>query len=98
MIGVGDKVVCVNAASIFGHVWVGDVPVEGRVYTVSAVVPSRVLLGETALLLEEIQNSIHGDPLDEDWGYLTCRFRPVRKTDISIFQEIDRKVFGKVSA
>lgn len=82
---VGQKVVCVDASSHFSGVWGGDVPVEGAVYTVKAVGPSRrtYSFGIPCLWLREITN-------DGDGEYQASRFRPAveRKTDISIFTKM----------
>ncbi len=97
MIGVGDRVVCVDEATYTRSIWVGDAPVVGNIYTVIGIVPSHNPPNNLALILAEIKNIDPSDPEDIEWGYLITRFRKVKttKTDISIFTQIDRDVFNK---
>lgn len=104
MIGVGDKVVCVAGFPEAERSGVAA-PQVGRVYTVRDIVPGEAPEDRNELFLrfEEIVNPIemyiHGPDEATFW---IKNFRPVKKTktDISIFQEIDREIFskGKVSA
>lgn len=90
--GVGDLVVCVdddrNKYAQPPHVYVArskEWPVKGMTYTVRGF--ARALDGTQTVLLEEIFNGyieINFQPIAEI-GYGVDRFRPVRKTDISIF-------------
>jgi hypothetical protein len=85
----GMKVVCIDASppSDGGSWGASDVPVEGAIYTVRAVVAHE---GCQQLLLNEINRSdlarkLYGPQI----GYWAGRFRPVQErksqTDISIF-------------
>jgi hypothetical protein len=96
MIGVGDKVVCVSGD--FDRPFGETVPTLGLVYTVRDIMIDG---GKVYLRFEEIINQ----PQTYNDGFTECDFpihcfRPVKKTktDISIFQEIDREIFGRVDA
>lgn len=93
MIGVGSKVVCVKEQWVPFHQEV--TPIVGRVYTVRDVVDT---FGGLCFRFTEIRNPAHQytDDFTECCFLSTC-FRPVKKTktDISIFQEIDRREFAK---
>lgn len=99
MIGVGDKVVCINDS---GFEFVTDPdfikyakPIKGCVYTVRGVAID--VFGVPGFLLAEIRRPDYCNEDGLELGWLTHRFRPVKKTktDISIFQEIDREIFSK---
>ena len=103
MIGIGDKVVCIDdTISTRGIAWaLNDLErvVTGEVYTVRAM----TMLG-TGFLFEEIVNPklrLSNGMIGEA-GFCFRRFRKVFKTDISIFQEIARvspkKITEKVDA
>lgn len=83
---IGQKVVCVDARARISlyRAWIyNDAPVEGRVYTISAIVLDE---GEDCLVLLEHPRS----PRSQHSGFAARRFRPVveRKTDISIFTKM----------
>lgn len=86
-IGVGDKVECVRD-DWNPHPENGEVlPSKGRVYTVRGVYDC---LGRVeAIFLEEIVNPprIWAGGVDE-FAFQTSFFRPVRTTDISVFENI----------
>lgn len=96
MIGVGDKVVCVNAG-----VWPEPntkLPSGlelGAVYTVAAVGQNKYW-GDVCVWLVETRNPY--PPLSEDVGYRIKRFRKVATSKkfkaIEVFREIDRKIFS----
>lgn len=105
MIGVGDKVVYVDGEWPVYHVEWNlargvAFPVRGNVYTVREI---ELEHDSSFIRLVEIVNpSLHyGDGFAEV-AFDIASFRPVKKTktDISIFQKIDREIFskGKVSA
>lgn len=89
---VGAQVVCVDDVYHTGEA--GDHLERGRVYTIRKIDPAHPFV-DTAfrpvtlpgLWLEEARRVcpriIVGDPQDVAWSAL--RFRPVRKTDISVF-------------
>lgn len=81
MFRVRQKVVCVDSDESGIGDWLGDIPVEGSVYTVIAVGGPEPEIG---LLLAEITN------FPFDGYYRASRFRPAveRKTDISIFTKM----------
>lgn len=94
MFRVGQKVVCVdttiaNTALLrpYEGGWQSNKLIKGQIYTISAVglVHPFDLLGLPAVHVAEL------DPTFPIWAH---RFRPIvdRKTDISVFQEILRKV------
>lgn len=88
MIGVGDKVVCVDADAALDVI-----PISvGEVYTVRFIGEDRD--GDVGVRLNECRNHIHPDGWEG--GYYLSRFRPVQTTttDISIFQEMDDREFG----
>lgn len=101
MIGVGDKVVCINNGdhprALPGGQWphFGSRPEIGAVYTVvDAGVHAGT--GDAVVFLREITNGPKGN---RGVGYATWRFRKVitPKTSIELFKQIDRDVFaGKV--
>jgi hypothetical protein len=97
MIGVGSKVVCKVNWPNDGH----RAPIaKGEVLTVRKVVTQKCD-GKRGYYFEEKTNQPR--QFDEgvvEPGYMATYFRPVReiKTDISIFQQIDRDVFGRVDA
>ena len=82
MFRVGDEVVCVDASTDAGCRWIGDAPVEGQVYTIRALGPSR-LSQLPGVWLNEIRHCGKGG---WDEAYRASRFRKVqrRKTDLSI--------------
>lgn len=80
---VGQKVVCVNDAARPGYSKRGPYPVKGRVYTIRDFVINRN--GENAVRLIEVNRG----ELD-GFGFWTWRFRPVKTTDISIFEAMLR--------
>lgn len=87
MFRVGQKVVCVDASKrhLNGR-WTRDIPVEGRVYTVSG---NTIVKGAPGVLLWEIRNDV------EFLGsYDATRFRPIvsRPTSIEFAHEILRSV------
>lgn len=92
MIGIGDKVVCVNDTPRIKSGWYGDAVVKGVVYTVRGIDRGLNKKGveRDALLLEEACCRKYGTLDGKEIGYLTIRFRPV--PDISLFTEMDRKI------
>lgn len=72
----GDEVVCVDAGPV-DWPWTGDAPIEGSVYNVIAVGPSRLRPGQPVVFLAEIRND--GDGIND--GYLASRFRKVQKSN-----------------
>lgn len=81
---VGDRIVCVDANGLF----VCQPLQSGEVYVIREIVE---WYGEIGILLDGIHNEMH--PSGE-YGYYAHRFRPVtpRKTDITVFTDILRKV------
>lgn len=93
MFRVGQKVVCVDASSRQGYSWHDDAPIEGAVYTVSGNFVGAD--GTPIIHLIELRRSAEAVFwYGPETGYRASRFRPIvdRKTDISVFQEILRKV------
>jgi hypothetical protein len=86
---IGQKVVCIDNVPTKGRFWAHDIPVVGRVYTVSGFTYS-LYDDSLCLRLEEIQN-ISSFKRD-DLGYRAVRFRPVaeKKTDISALQRLTK--------
>lgn len=82
---VGQLVVCVDAVpSVSGRRWLGDIPLEGRVYTVARIGRLSFDDGASALWLEEARNKVYRNHLwIVDCGFKASRFRPVATTDIS---------------
>lgn len=89
---VGAQVVCLD--DVYHNGEAGDRLEKGRIYTIRKVDPAHpfiddnfVLVKLPGLWLEEAHRVIPainvGDPKDAAWG--AVRFRPVRKTDISVF-------------
>jgi hypothetical protein len=86
MIDIGDMVVCVDARPPLPDLVYPLV--EGCVYTVRAFTgthfgfgPNGEALEEPAIALEEVENPEH------EYGFFLRRFRPVKRTDISVFRE-----------
>lgn len=79
---VGDNVVCVNARGWDSTFCAIARPCEGDVYTIREVYE---FLGVIGIHLVEISNPTnqYGEP-----GFMPWRFRPVRKTDISVFERM----------
>lgn len=80
---VGQQVVCVHEFETHPHT---ILPVKGLVYTIRGIVTFRKRVG---LLLEELVNP----PRKWSDGFLEASFeaegfRPVKKTDISVFTEM----------
>jgi hypothetical protein len=81
---VGQKVVCVDSKNSYGMVWIrgDDVPVEGRVYTVSrtGLISGR---GRACIDLVELKRA-------NGYSYGEWRFRPIveRQTDISALKAL----------
>lgn len=91
MLRVGQKVVCVYNGSDEPGSWFGDIPKVNHIYTICGF---EVVDGVDCLLLEEIRNKYITNNGDISEAYAAYRFRPLveKKTDISIFSEILRKV------
>lgn len=95
MIGVGDKVVCLKNSNAYAEALGVDAAFKGEIYTVKGITRPDSF-GNPCILLEEIcTNNNHGD--GREWGYQLKAFRPVQttKTDIAIFQAMDRNAFGR---
>jgi len=92
MISVGDKVVCVNAQDMPVDAAHKPWPVEGTVYTVCGNSSQVDIPG---LLLEELPRPNYRYADGREWGFRADRFRPVHKTNISIFTKIDADIFDK---
>jgi hypothetical protein len=89
MFYVGQKVVCVNARFERLGLRSEITPLEGRVYTIRAIDPSRGGPSVACLLLNEIINA----PREYADGFRECafratRFRPVVNTNIEVFQRM----------
>lgn len=82
MFHVGQQVVCVDDDGTL-------LLMKGRVYTIVDIFQS---LGDTYLALGGVVTETGGR------GWYPSRFRPVRKTDISIFTAMLQPVTDKVSA
>lgn len=102
MFRVGQKVVCVSAGTN-GHPM--DIrPRVGCVYTIRGIEFDRPApIHPVGLWLEEIKNPLRsyaGYSEFSETSFSALRFRPVieRKTDISVFTEILRKVSRKQGA
>lgn len=80
---VGDKCVCIDDKPYKGG-WYGDPPKAGTTYTIKAIGPSPLWPEQINLFLVEIANDWGGD----DIGFRASRFRPVKKTNIEVFQKI----------
>ena len=85
MFEIGQQVVCIFDKWENVH---PQIPVKGRIYTVrGACAVARQFHGETYLLFEEVRN-----PIDPYWrvepSFRWDCFRPLRKTDISVFTEM----------
>lgn len=93
MIGIGDKVVCIEAPWIDSPA--PNKPQIDEIYTVRDSVDSK---GTVFLRFKELINPVQAVPwfTGEEAFWIEC-FRKVTtiKTDISIFKEIDRKIFSK---
>lgn len=77
MFKVGDEVVCVDdGATSPQHVWLGDKPIKGAVYTVRSVGISDLTL-EPGIWLREIRNGT------DDNAYRASRFRKVQRRDLT---------------
>jgi hypothetical protein len=59
----------------------GQLPVNGQIYTIRGFDPR----GGDGLYLEEVV--MPNGPLGYEWTFHRGNFRPVRKTDISVFRE-----------
>jgi len=85
--GVGDQVVCIHhfskEADYPGLSW----PQKGQVYTVRELTSHGTGPG---LRLVEIVNPpiMHSNVGMDEPAYARCRFRPVRKTSIEVFQKM----------
>jgi len=97
---VGQKVVCVDAASLSGGIWYGDVPLVGAVYTITNMAPSPLALYwperhiPVALFFAEIKNTpphLSG----RDGGYNPARFRPIHDTShqVNAIKELLAPIF-----
>ena len=88
MFRVAQKVVCVDASKrhLINGFWARDIPVEGRVYTVSG---NTIVKGMPGVLLREIRNDVKFLG-----SYDATRFRPIvsRPTSIEFAHEILRSV------
>ncbi len=80
--GVGDKVICVDAAIRHPELGLTTGLTKGAVYTIKALVP--VPLQPDAISVELVEVD-HG-PFT--WGFYADRFRPVKKTSIDVFLKI----------
>lgn len=81
---VGDRVVCVDAGTDDGRVWLdGEAPVERRMYTVRQIGVD--VKGSVCLGLEELNRHRHSQFFGY-WGYRASRFRPA--PTISVFTEL----------
>lgn len=74
---------------------------EGAIYTIRDL---HIQHGWHGVLLEEVRRPLElyrsGEQCGKEVGFMSYRFRPIHKrsTDITVFQEIDRKVFSGVGA
>lgn len=86
---IGQLVVCINDIEM-GNRFIDEIkPVKGQIYTIRDI---EIYVSKTGLLLEEIinkpRNYLHPDTLEVEYKeavYLSCRFRPLRKTSIDVF-------------
>lgn len=94
MFSVGMKVVCVDENWLQTPLDHETLPLKGAVYTIRKI-SRRNRRARTGFLLEEIRNSRRPEYADEA-HFDASHFRPVidRKTDITLFQQIDRDVFA----
>jgi len=92
----GQKVLCLDNRCRGSGSWEHEVlPKNGAVYTIRAIVPCRVEYGldEDGLLLAEIVNqprlySTPRGPVTRELAFRVSRFRPVRTTNIEVFQKM----------
>lgn len=80
---VGMQVVCVDAR--IGRVIPRHDLTKGRIYTIRGIDPDRS--GELGLYLEEVRLPNYPQS-GEEISFAFWRFRPVKRTDISIFQQM----------
>jgi hypothetical protein len=93
MFYVSQKVVCIDADGLYDEVWGEDPLREGQIYTVRWVgmTSDRICAAPPQwektldLRLAEIDRSTPGWEGDDEVGYEARRFRPLVKTDISVF-------------
>ena len=90
---MAEKVVCIDDSLSPENGWRLVPPVKkGVVYTIRE---RRDVRGTKSVALEEMLGKI--DPVSRmECLYRASRFAPVKKTNIEIFREIDRKVFNGV--
>ena len=100
MFRIGQKVVCVDIRSrgvgLAPRYCQTVLPVLGGVYTVRDIFDAAPYghHGEAGLLLDEIVNSVlpytacNGEPVVVEQFWLGFRFRPVRTTDIEVFERM----------
>ena len=79
MFHIGQEVICVDADGLLDK-WLPLA--KGATYTIRGIWPDDIS-GPEHVYLAEITNSISN--IGREFAYEATRFRPVRKTDISIF-------------
>jgi hypothetical protein len=78
MLGVGDKVRCINATPSMVMKVCKVSLVEGQIYTITKIIPLRVEF--------RVGVGIMSDCFD--FGFRPERFAPIRRTDISVFTDM----------
>jgi hypothetical protein len=99
---VGQEVVCVDDDAIAkycirGPIYVGDLDglTKGNIYTIRAISLDPVCVCPALFLEQIVRSSLFGEP---EIGFASRRFRPVVKTDISIFTAMLAPSPDRVSA
>lgn len=97
MFHVGQKVVCVDDKNWRARFFMEKLPIQGEVYTIRGFFEA---LDGLRIWLEEIKNEKHhyADHGFMESPFLLRRFRPVHKTDISIFTAMLNPITKKENA
>lgn len=107
MFEIGQQVICINDSTNVSEYMQPSITTQGGldgltkgcIYTIRDIYHNLYVTNYELLRLEGIyREQLGGSKHEADPGYLSIRFRPVRKTDISIFTEILTNIGTKEDA